>query len=139
MVAVIIKLAGIKGLVASGQQFSMILVKGSEAIPIKLEWNCLGWQSMILLLITLVIGLRGNYTIRSKAETLIVGILGTFISNLLRMAFIVSLAYYWNAAAAMIIHDYFASFVALVWMLFFWWFSYRYILEEKIYQKPQVL
>jgi hypothetical protein len=47
------------------------------------------------------------------------------------MAFIVSLAYYWNTAAAMIIHDYFASFVALVWMLFFWWFSYRYLPEDR--------
>jgi hypothetical protein len=53
------------------------------------------------------------------------------------MAFIVSLAYYWNTAAAMIIHDYFASFVALVWMLFFWWFSYRYILEDKTVVIPE--
>jgi exosortase/archaeosortase family protein len=131
LVAVLIKPLGITGQVTSKEEFSMVLLKGSEAIPIKLEWNCLGWQSMILLVITLVIGLRGDYTILSKAETLIVGILGTFISNLLRMAFIVSLGYYWNAAAAMIIHDYFASFVALIWMLFFWWFSYRYLLEEK--------
>jgi exosortase/archaeosortase family protein len=132
LVAVLIKQLVITGQVTSKEEFSMVLLKGSEAIPIKLEWNCLGWQSMILLAITLVIGLRGDYTILSKAETLIVGILGTFISNLLRMAFIVSLGYYWNAAAAMIIHDYFASFVALIWMLFFWWFSYRYLLEDKI-------
>jgi exosortase/archaeosortase family protein len=131
LVAVIIRPIGIIGQVTSKQEFSMVLIKGSEAIPIKLEWNCLGWQSMILLAITLVIGLRGDYTIRSKAETLIVGILGTFLSNLFRMAFIVSLAYYWNTAAAMIIHDYFASFVALVWMLFFWWFSYRYLPEDR--------
>jgi exosortase/archaeosortase family protein len=132
LVAVLIRPLGITGQVTSKQEFSMVLIKGSEAIPIKLEWNCLGWQSMILLAITLVIGLRGDYTIRSKAETLIVGILGTFLSNLFRMAFIVSLAYYWNQLAAMIIHDYFASFVALIWMLFFWWFSYRYILEDKM-------
>jgi exosortase/archaeosortase family protein len=137
LVAVIIRPIGIIGQVTSKQEFSMVLIKGSEAIPIKLEWNCLGWQSMILLAITLVIGLRGDYTIRSKAETLIVGILGTFLSNLFRMAFIVSLAYYWNTAAAMIIHDYFASFVALVWMLFFWWFSYRYILEDKTVVIPE--
>ena len=132
LVAVLIKPLGITGQVTSKEEFSMVLIKGTEAIPIRLEWNCLGWQSMILLAITLVIGLRGDYTILSKSETLIVGILGTFISNLLRMAFIVSLGYYWNAAAAMIIHDYFASFVALIWMLFFWWFAYRYLLEDKI-------
>jgi exosortase/archaeosortase family protein len=132
LVAVLVKPLGITGQVVSKEEFSMVLIKGTEAIPIKLEWNCLGWQSMILLAITLVIGLRGDYTILSKAETLIIGILGTFISNLLRMAFIVSLAYYWNTVAAMIIHDYFASFVALIWMLFFWWFAYRYLLEDKV-------
>ncbi|HUC94696.1 MAG TPA: exosortase/archaeosortase family protein [Candidatus Saccharimonadales bacterium] len=137
LVAVLIRPLGITGQVTSKQEFSMVLIKGTEAIPIRLEWNCLGWQSMILLAITLVIGLRGDYTIRSKAETLVVGILGTFLSNLLRMAFIVSLAYYWNTLAAMIIHDYFASFVALVWMLFFWWFSYRYILEDKTVVIPE--
>jgi len=59
------------------------------------------------------------------------GVLGAFLSNLFRMAFNTSLAYYWNSLAAMIIHDYFASFIALIWMVFFWWFSYSFVLEPK--------
>jgi exosortase/archaeosortase family protein len=133
LVAVIVKLVGITAKITSGQNFSMVLMKGGDRmIPIRLEWNCLGWQSMILLAVTFVTGLRGYFTRLSKLETIVVGILGTFLTNLFRMAFIVTLSYYWNAAAAMIIHDYFASLVAIIWMLFFWWFSYRYILEDKV-------
>jgi exosortase/archaeosortase family protein len=91
----------------------------------------LGWQSMILLALTLVTGLRGPYTLFSKLEVIVFGVLGTFLSNLFRMALITSLAYYWNNVAAMIIHDYFAMFVALIWMVFFWWFSYAYLLDER--------
>lgn len=133
LVAVIVKPVGIIAKIApTGQNFSMVLVKGgSQLIPIRLEWNCLGWQSMILLAITFATGLKRCFTNLSKLETILVGILGTFLTNLFRMAFIVSLSYYWNSAAVMIVHDYFASLVAVMWMLFFWWFSYRYILEEK--------
>jgi len=131
LVAVIIKLAGISGMVTSGANFSMVLKKSSgELLPVALSWNCLGWQSMILLGITLTTGLRGQFTRLSKLETVIFGVLGTFLSNLFRMALIVTLAFYWNSFAAMIIHDYFAAFIALIWMIFFWWFSYSYLLEE---------
>lgn len=130
LVIIIIKFFGVTGQVAVGENFSLVLAKGSSLIPIKLEWNCLGWQSMILLAITFAMGLRGKYSFGSKLEIVLIGILGTFIINLFRIAFIVILAYYWNALAAMIIHDYFASFVALVWILFFWWFSYTYVLDS---------
>lgn len=132
LVAVIIKSVKITSNVTPDRDdFSMVLVKDGSLIPIRLEWNCLGWQSMILLAITLATGLKGKYTLFSKLETVVIGILGTFLTNLFRMAFIVTLAYYWNSFAALIIHDYFASFVALIWMVFFWWFSYSYVLEEK--------
>lgn len=132
LVAVIVKIFNIQAKVpqANIQEYSLMLIKGKSTIPIKLEWNCLGWQSIILLLITFVTGLKGDYTLSSKIETIIVGILGTFLSNLLRMSFIIVIAYYWSSLSAVIIHDYFASLVAIIWILFFWWFSYTYILEE---------
>jgi len=129
LVAVIVKLAGITAKVAQNHDFSMVLIRGESLIPVKLEWNCLGWQSMILLLITFTTGLRGKYTLLSKGETILIGILGTFLVNLFRMAIIVTLAYYWNSFAAMIVHDYFASFVAIIWMIFYWYFSYKFVLE----------
>ena len=132
LVAVIIKVFGINATVYSGATFSMGLERPGEGmLPVVMEWNCLGWQSMILLILTLVTGLRGDYSFTNKIEVAVFGILGTFLSNLFRMAIIVALAFYWNDIAAMIIHDYFASFVAIIWFVFFWWFSYSYILESK--------
>ncbi len=138
LVAVLIQLVGIKGYVTSGQQFSMLLLKNNQYLPIVLEWNCLGWQSLILLVITLFAGLRGPYTLFSKIETVLIGLIGTFLSNLFRISFVVALAYYWNNLAARIVHDYFAMFVALVWMIFYWWFVFRYVLEEKEFRPLRI-
>jgi len=140
LVAVIIKAVGITALITPDQpSVSLLLKKSSAYIPVVLEWNCLGWQSMLLLIVTLVTGLRGNYTLMSKLETILFGILGTFLSNLFRMAFIVTVAFYWNKFAALIIHDYFAVFIALIWMIFFWWFSYAFVLEEKSVKVKQTV
>lgn len=133
MVAVIIRSANIKSSVTPDREdFSLAVFKDGKILPIRLEWNCLGWQSMILLGLTFATGMRGRYTFLSKTETVLIGIIGTFLINLLRMSFIVILAYYWNEFGALIIHDYFASLVALIWMIFFWWFSYAYVLNEKV-------
>ncbi len=131
LVAVLLRVVNIKGVITPDASFSMLLVRsGQPDLPVKLEWNCLGWQSLVLLGITLITGLRGNWKLLSKIQVIVLGVLGTFLVNLFRMAFITTLAYYWNSLAAMIIHDYFAAFAALVWIIFFWWFSYAYVLEE---------
>lgn len=132
LVAVLLKLVKIKGVITPGASFAMILERpGSSPLPVELQWNCLGWQSLVLLGLTLLTGLKGKWKLLSKAETVIIGVLGTFLINVFRMAFITSLAYYWNNVAAMIIHDYFAAFIALIWLVFYWWFSYSFVLEPK--------
>lgn len=132
LVAVMIKPIGITALIPSDTtSVSLLLKKPHDYVPIVLEWNCLGWQSMLLLLITLATGLRGKYSFVSKCEVILFGILGTFLINIFRMAFIVIVAFYWNSFAVFIVHDYFATFIALLWMIFYWWFAYRFILEEK--------
>lgn len=136
IVAVLLRVVNIKGVVTPGASFAMLLERpGDSYLPVQLEWNCLGWQSLLLLGLTLVTGLWGNWKALSKAETILLGIMGTFLINIFRMAFITTLAYYWNNVAAMIIHDYFAAFISLIWLIFFWWFSYNFILEER---KPVV-
>ena len=132
LVAVLLRLVNIKGVVTPGESFAMLLERpGQEYLPVILSWNCLGWQSLVLLGLTLATGLKGDWKFLSKTEVVIIGVLGTFLINVFRMAFITSLAYYWNNVAAMIIHDYFAAFVALIWLIFFWWFSYSFVLEAK--------
>jgi len=96
-----------------------------------MTWNCIGWQSLLLLIITLVVGLRGSYTLSSKLETIMIGLLGTFLVNLLRLALIVILLAYSRPLFAVVYHDYLAAIVTILWLFVFWWFSYSFVLEEK--------
>lgn len=96
-----------------------------------MTWNCIGWQSLLLLIITLVVGLRGNYTLVSKMETVLIGLLGTFLVNMARLVFIVILLAYSRPLFAVVYHDYLAAIVTIIWLFGFWWFSYSYVLEEK--------
>ena len=123
---------GIEGLVTPGSEFAMLLkLPGGAILPVKLEWNCLGWQSFLLFGLTILTGLRGGYTIFSKFLCVVFGVLGIFWTNILRITGFTALMYYRNDIAAMILHDYVAVLVALLWLFFFWYFSYSFVLEER--------
>lgn len=104
----------------------------ANGIYAKLSWNCLGWQSLLLFLITLPVGFRGgNYTFLSKSEDFLIGILGTFLVNLMRITFTVVLLVVSRPLYAIVFHDYLAAIMTIIWLVVFWWFSYAFVLEEK--------
>ena len=105
------------------------MVNGQYA---KLSWNCIGWQSLLLFLLTLPAGLAAaDYTWLSKTEAVLIGLLGTFWVNLLRISFTVILLVVSRPLFAVVFHDYLAALVTVGWLVFFWWFAYRFVLEEK--------
>jgi exosortase/archaeosortase family protein len=108
---------------------SMIVVNG---ISMGITWNCLGWQSFLLLSVTLMVGLRGKYTLMSILEALTIGVLGTFWLNILRMLFTILLAVHAPPIFRIVFHDYLAAATTVIWLFIFWWFSYSYVLEEKM-------
>jgi len=101
-----------------------------NGVPMRMTWNCLGWQSLVLILITFLTGLTGNYTKFSKLECIMIGILGTFLINIFRITFTSLLAAYWGRLFAIVFHDYFATFITLIWLFVFWWFSYAFVLRS---------
>lgn len=102
---------------------------GNEVIY--LVWNCVGWQTVVLFGVTLVTGLSGNHTRTSKLQALLIGILGTYLINIFRIALIV-LVYFWvGRPFGIVFHDYFSNLLTISWLLFYWWFAYRFVLEEK--------
>lgn len=107
---------------------SVIVVNG---VSMGITWNCLGWQSFLLLMVSLVVGLRGRYSKWSMVEALGIGILGTFWLNILRMLLTVLLAVHAPAIFRIVFHDYLAAITTVIWLFGFWWFSYSYVLEEK--------
>jgi len=98
----------------------------------KVTWNCIGWQSLLLFLISLPFGLASDhYTRWSRTEAFLIGLFGTFLINLVRMAFIVVLLAISRPLFAVVFHDYLAAVVTIIWLIFFWWFSYSFVLEKK--------
>lgn len=111
---------------------STIVVNG---LNMKITWNCLGWQSLFLVLITFLVGFRDKYTKLSLFQAIAIGILGTFWLNIFRMLFTVLLAVHAPAVFRIVFHEYLAAGTTVVWLFFFWWFSYSFILEERVEQQ----
>jgi exosortase/archaeosortase family protein len=132
MIAVILRFFGIH---SSVSETSLYLVKGTMTLPIYISWNCVGWQSFILFAITLITGLQGPYTRRSKVETVILGFLGTFLVNLLRITVVCVVAYYVGQLPAVIFHDYGGTFLILLWLFAFWYLAHGYLLEPSEYEE----
>jgi exosortase/archaeosortase family protein len=123
---------GIKTRVTVGPtRFAFYMIKEKSIMPVDLSWNCLGWQSMLLFVVSLVAGLRGKFTMISRFECILLGFFGTLLMNIFRMSFIAAGIYYINEIFAMVVHDYVAALLTLIWLIFFWWFSYSFVLEEK--------
>lgn len=104
-----------------------------EPFLIEIAWNCIGWQSMLFFVLTGWISLQGDhFTTLSKAKAWIIGFLGTFLVNLIRIAVVALLAYYFGQNVAIVFHDYGATLTSIAWLFFFWWFAHQFVLEEKV-------
>lgn len=98
---------------------------------IVISWNCIGWQSLVLLGITFTTGFTENYSRYSKLQVLILGIAGTLIVNIVRIAIVSLSIIFVPQIPAEVLHNYLSSFITIVWLFFFWWFSYSFILEDR--------
>jgi exosortase/archaeosortase family protein len=105
-------------------------------IPVYISWNCVGWQSFILFGITLITGLQGSIPRRRKLQVIVVGLLGTFWMNLLRMSSVAMVAYFFGRLPAVIFHDYGGTLIILVWLVVFWYSLFNYFLADEIEWTP---
>lgn len=101
---------------------------GNEVIY--LAWNCIGWQTLVLFVITLLTGLSGKHTLLSKLETLATGILGTYLINILRLSLVVVVYFMVGRPFGVVFHDYFSNLLTIAWLILYWWFSYGFVLKE---------
>lgn len=125
MVSLLISFFGVKSL-AHPNGFT---VNGTF---LEMTWNCVGWQSLLLLSITLFVGFKnGVYTWTSKIQALLIGLLGTFFVNIIRLFIIVLIFAYLRPIYGIVYHDYLAAITTVIWLFFFWWFCYKYVLVGK--------
>lgn len=104
---------------------SSMIVNGRE---IYMNWNCLGWQSIILFVGSFLIVMRQRYILRNSLIAFFLGILGIFWINILRIVFVLLLFAYNLSLYGMIYHDYFAAVVTILYLFIFWLMTYKYIL-----------
>jgi len=128
MVAVMLSPLGVDVSVSST---SIYIGGGDFPLPVFISWNCVGWQSLILFALTVKTGLDGRYTRASQLRALSLGLLGIIWINLLRIAGIAMVAYYFGRLPAVLAHDYGGTVMTIVWLALFWYFAINYVLESK--------
>jgi len=106
-------------------------VKNGDIQKVNITWNCIGWQSFVILLISLKSGFSDKFGALNKIEILLIGVLGTFLMNLVRISLVIIVLYFFGEFPAIIFHDYGSIIMTIGWLFFFWWFVYSYVLEEK--------
>jgi len=126
MVVGLLAAAGIRA-VASG---SHIVVWDRAGImhTLLISWNCIGWQSLILLGVSFMSGLRGRHPLEARVQVVIIGVAGTMLLNLLRVAAVGALAATWGQTPAILFHDYGGTVLIIGWLFAFWMFVQRWIL-----------
>jgi len=129
IVGVVLQFLGIG--VQAGQD-TLYLTKAGKNVAVYIAWNCLGWQSLFLLIISLIVGLQGSFTLASKLICGAIGFLGIFLFNIFRMVVVAIGIFYINQIFALILHDYLTALMTILWLFVFWWFSYAFVLEERI-------
>ena len=95
-----------------------------------ISWNCLGWQSALLLGLTMVTGLRGRHTPTAILQVVLAGLLGTFLVNIARVTMVCLLAARAGYVPATLFHDYGGTLMLIAWLFVFWAAAYRWVLSE---------
>jgi exosortase/archaeosortase family protein len=129
IVAVLLRTLGVPVSISGSNLF---LTGGWMPLRVYINWNCIGWQSFVLLAFTFLTGLQGPYTRRSKLMTVLIGLEGTFLLNILRILIPTLLAGNSGYLQAILFHDYLGTLFTLLWMGIFW----NYVFENLLLRRP---
>ncbi len=124
-------LAGVISLIPGVEVYSNIRGIELNGMQIYVTWNCIGWQSFLLLLVSVAVGFGKRFTTSSQLMAFIFGVGGLFLVNVFRLSATAILAVYSPKIFTILFHNYFAALLTIAWLAFFWWFGYSYILEER--------
>ena len=128
MIAVVLQhLFGIQTVISG----STLIMMGQPSLKVYVSWICVGWQSAVLYAATVLVGLRGPYTTKSKLLVLFAGIEGTFLINLLRETSVILVNMYVGELAAILYHDYGGTIILITWLVLFWYLVYAFVLRHK--------
>jgi exosortase/archaeosortase family protein len=126
MIVSLLGLVGVRG-AAAGSDIVVWDAAGSMH-TLFISWNCIGWQSLLLLGMSFFSGLRGRQALGSRVQAIVIGICGTMLLNLARVAMVAALEATWGHLPALIFHDYGGTVLMIGWLFVFWIAVQRWIL-----------
>lgn len=126
MVVGLIRLVGIHA-AASGSH--LVVWDGAGAMhTLFISWNCIGWQSLVLLGVSFLSGLRGRHALEARLQVIVIGVAGTMLLNLLRVAAVATIAATVGVTPAVLFHDYGGTILVVAFLFGFWIFVQRWVL-----------
>jgi exosortase/archaeosortase family protein len=114
---------------AASGNYMVVWDGGGAAHTLLISWNCIGWQSLILLGMSFLSGLRGEQPLEARIQIVFIGVAGTMLLNLMRVAAVAALAATWGQTPAVLFHDYGGTILVIGWLFAFWIFVQRWILN----------
>jgi len=104
---------------------------GAGSLALYISWNCVGWQTLLFLVVSMATGLQGEFTLRSRLETVALGVFGIAFLNVLRITVVALVAYFFGRLPAVIVHDYGSVIATVAFLMAFWAFAYNVVLEGR--------
>jgi exosortase/archaeosortase family protein len=125
----VVGLLGIVGIHAAASGSHIVIWDGAGSMhTLFISWNCIGWQSLILLGLSFMSGLRGQQSLEARIQVVLIGIAGTMLLNLMRVAAVAAIAATIGQSPAVLFHDYGGTILVVAWLFAFWIFVQRWIL-----------
>jgi exosortase/archaeosortase family protein len=125
----VVGLLGLVGIHAAASGSYMVVWDGAGAMhSLFISWNCIGWQSLILLGVSLMTGLRGRHPVEARVQVIVIGVAGTMLLNLVRVAAVAAIAAKLGVTPAILFHDYGGTVLVITYLFLFWLFAQRWIL-----------
>jgi exosortase/archaeosortase family protein len=129
MVVGLLGLLGLAGIHAAASGSHLVVWDGGGAMhTLFISWNCIGWQSLVLLGVSFLSGLRGRHPIEARVQVIVIGAEGTMLLNLLRVAAVAGIAATVGVTPAVLFHDYGGTLLVIGFLFVFWIFVQRWIL-----------
>jgi exosortase/archaeosortase family protein len=130
-VRITVVLLGLVGIHA-GAAGNQLVVWNASGAPqtLFISWNCVGWQSLILLALSLMVGLRGPMPLGTRLQVIALGVLGTVLINIARITLVCLLAALAGYLPAVLFHDYGGTLLMVAWLFTFWLIAYRWVVPD---------
>src|SRR5437764_1476302 len=96
--------------------------RSSTCRPSRWPSACCRWQVLVMLGLTFAVGLRPQDGWEAMIEVVLIGVLGTVIINLGRIALVAVLAARVGYYPAIFVHDWSATLATVAWLAVFWVF-----------------